>query len=311
MTLSPRLGVLFKPGTPIGLLAHWAHEVERLGFDELWLAEDCFRYGGMAAAATSLALTSQIQVGIGLLPAAGRNAVIAAMEMASLAELYPHRFQAAIGHGVEGWMRQIGARPRDRVIVLEEVMQAIGQLLRGETVTTQGEFVELDDAALLEPPAAVPKLLIGSTGERGIALAASLADGLVLPEGSDESAITAASRALHGRGDLVVYAWMRIDEDAKRAVEVLRPTLEAWRRKALYTGLLSRWGVGPDESIDATVARRVAVAGTAQDCAAVLARFGRAGATTVVLIPVGEEPSVQLERFAEEVRPLVLAESFS
>jgi 5,10-methylenetetrahydromethanopterin reductase len=311
MSSTPRLGALFKPGTPLCRLPDWARRVEQLGFDEAWVAEDAFRYGGIAAPATVLALTDQVQVGIGLLPVMGRNPVIAAMEIASLAQLHPCRLQVAMGHGVESWMRRIGARPRDRMVALEEVVSVITRLLRGERVTMQGCFVQIQEAELIEPPAVMPRLMIGTTGERGLALAASDTDGLVLPEGSGESAIQAAARSLNGQGELVVYAWLRIDEDAERAFETVRPALEAWRRKGLYRNLLSRWEIEPEKPLDAAAARRVALVGSAQDCASTLSRLARAGATTVVVMPVGEEPSGQLECFAEEVRPLVLAESFT
>ena len=84
-------------------------------------------------AASALAATREVTVGIGLLPAAMRNPALAAMEIAGLARLHPGRFAAAFGHGVEPWMRQIDARPANRLAALEETVAAVRALLAGET----------------------------------------------------------------------------------------------------------------------------------------------------------------------------------
>src|SRR4051812_17329919 len=130
-----RVGVMFRPNRPLGTLPATAIRAQELGFDELWLPEDCFAHGGFAAAATALAYTDSLSVGIGLLPVSVRNVAVAAMEIATLAELYPARVQVAFGHGVEAWMRQIGARPPERLKALREVVVATRALVRGETVS--------------------------------------------------------------------------------------------------------------------------------------------------------------------------------
>src|ERR1700730_2307025 len=102
--LAYRTGVVYQAlAGPAGLPA-CAVRVEELGFDTLWLIEDCFLSGGLTMAATALAVTESIGVGIGLLPAPVRNAAIAAMEFATLGRMHPGRFEATLGHGVAEWM---------------------------------------------------------------------------------------------------------------------------------------------------------------------------------------------------------------
>jgi alkanesulfonate monooxygenase SsuD/methylene tetrahydromethanopterin reductase-like flavin-dependent oxidoreductase (luciferase family) len=139
---SPSIGTLFPPAGNVRDLPGTARRLEELGIDELWVAEDCFMAGGISAAATALAVTERLQVGVGLLPVSVRNAAFAAMELATLAEIYPGRFRAAFGHGVEAWMRQVGARPANRIVALEEVVGSVRALLRGERVTRHGRSVE-------------------------------------------------------------------------------------------------------------------------------------------------------------------------
>ena len=84
------------------------------GVDQLWVIEDCFYTAGISLAATALARTESLTVGIGILPAVARNPAVTAMEIATLAKLAPGRLLAGIGHGVQEWMDQMGAAPRRR-----------------------------------------------------------------------------------------------------------------------------------------------------------------------------------------------------
>ena len=292
--MGPRLGVLVGAKEPVAQLPGTVRAIEAAGFDELWLAEDCFLHGGLTAAATALALSERVTVGTGLLPSAVRNPAIAAMEIATLALLHPGRVQIAFGHGVEAWMRQIHARPPDRLVMLEEVVRATRALLHDETVDTAGRFVTLRDVRLEQPPGTPPEILVGTTGERAMGIAARAADGLVVPEGTSEPAVRWA-RGLLGDGRLVVYSWLRIEDDAATAQAALSPVVERWRAAGNYPGLEARAGA----------LEELAVVGSAQDCADAVRRRGEAGADAVVLVPAGGDAAGQVARFAAEVLPLL------
>ena len=103
-----RLGVLFHRERPTTDLPDFARELDASGVDDLWVVEDLTWAGSIATAATALALTERVRVGIGVIPAPFRNPALLAMELGALAELYPHRLVAGIGHGVRGWMAQVG-----------------------------------------------------------------------------------------------------------------------------------------------------------------------------------------------------------
>jgi 5,10-methylenetetrahydromethanopterin reductase len=304
---TPRIGAMFRTERPITELPQVAQTLERLGYEELWAVEDCFAYGGLTAAATALARTRRLTVGVGLLPVSVRNPAIAAMELGTLANLYPHRLRAAVGHGVEAWMRQIGARPRDRLVALREVTGTLRALLAGETVTVSGDHVQLDGVVLDQPPASPPPVQIGTTGRRGIALAAELADGLVLPEGATPTAVEMIRAALPADAALTVYAWMRVDEDRDGARAMLLPELTRWRDGRLYPTLLEHAGLPEQGPLATEHVGDLALIGTAEECADGILKLHRAGAGTVVVMPIGPDPDGQLERCGNEVLPLVLA----
>lgn len=58
------------------------------------MVEDLGFRGGLAQAGPVLASTTHITVGIGIVPADARNVCFAAMELATLAQLYPGRLIA-------------------------------------------------------------------------------------------------------------------------------------------------------------------------------------------------------------------------
>jgi 5,10-methylenetetrahydromethanopterin reductase len=301
----PRIGVLFPALWPDERLPAFAREAEGDGYDELWLAEDCFAAGGLTLAATALALTGTLRVGIGLLPAAVRNPAIAAMELATLARLHPGRSSVAFGHGVDAWMRQIDARPSDRLRLLEETVAAVRALLAGESLTVSGRHVRLDGVALDQPLPSPPPVLIGTTGPRGLAVAARVADGIVLPEGSGAAAVRWASE--QAGGTTTVYAWLRVADDAETALSALRPRVAAWAASGNYPRLTELAGLGDGGEVDDAFVRSVAVAGDPPQCARAVEALWEAGADSVVLVPPLDDGVGQLARFAADVRPLLAA----
>jgi len=292
--MAKRLGVMFRPEWPPETLPAFATRAERDGFAELWVVEDCFLSGGLTMSAAALAATESITVGIGLLPVPMRNPAVAAMEIAGLARLHPHRFVAAFGHGVEAWMRQIGARPPDRLAALEETVGAVRALLHGDELTVDGRHVHLDGVRLEHVPDPPPPVLIGTTGPRALQIAGRVADGVLLPEGSAPDAVRWAREQAGGPPRTTVYAWLSLDEDRAAANEALRPVLDRWLEHGLYPHLRQHAGAGT-----------LAVAGDADDCARAIADLWAAGADSVVLVARHEDRADQLERLAADVRPLL------
>jgi alkanesulfonate monooxygenase SsuD/methylene tetrahydromethanopterin reductase-like flavin-dependent oxidoreductase (luciferase family) len=170
------------PQVPPERLREVARAAEDEGLDELWLWEDCFWGGGVATAAAVLAWTARLRVGIGVLPVPLRNVALTAMETATLHRLFPGRLTVGVGHGVQDWMGQVGARPESPVTLLREYIEALRALLRGEQVTTHGRYVHLDDVQLGWPPAAAPEVLAAARGPRTLRLSGEVADGAILDQ---------------------------------------------------------------------------------------------------------------------------------
>src|SRR5690242_6245206 len=147
------LGVIALPQLPPERLPAVARAADRAGLDELWFWEDCFLTSGVAAAGAVLGATERLRVGIGVLPVPLRQAPLTAMEVGTLHRMFPGRAVIGLGHGVQDWMGQIGARVESPLTLLREYLGAVRALLRGERVTTSGRYVTLTDVELGWPPA--------------------------------------------------------------------------------------------------------------------------------------------------------------
>jgi alkanesulfonate monooxygenase SsuD/methylene tetrahydromethanopterin reductase-like flavin-dependent oxidoreductase (luciferase family) len=139
-----RTGVVFRPQSPPEDLQAVVTSADEAGVDELWLWEDCFLEGGLTSAAAALAWSTRVHVGVGLLPVPLRNPALVAMELATLARLWPGRFIGALGHGIQEWMHQVGAGVESPMTLLREHTSAVRALLAGETLSVSGPYVRLD-----------------------------------------------------------------------------------------------------------------------------------------------------------------------
>jgi alkanesulfonate monooxygenase SsuD/methylene tetrahydromethanopterin reductase-like flavin-dependent oxidoreductase (luciferase family) len=286
------LGVVFLPQLPPERLREVAQAADAAGCEELWLWEDCFREGGIAAATAALAWTGRLRIGIGVLPVPLRNPALTAMELATLHRLFPDRLLAGVGHGVLDWMGQVGARVESPMTLLAEHLQALRALLAGERVTTSGRYVSLTDVGLDWPPSSAPPLLAGAVGPRTLRLSGRLADGTVLTGGTSPDDVRTAREAIDaGRAEAG-------RTDPHRVVVYLPAATGAGSAERLARNLAG-WGIDPDAG--------AGVAGDADAVAEVVRRFADAGADTVVLQPTDDDPDpVGFAAFAgERVRPLL------
>jgi len=219
------IGMCFDRSFPAGALPEYARRLESAGIDQLWVIEDCFFTTGVSLAASALAVTEQLHVGIGILPAVARTAAVTAMEIATLANLAPGRFTAGIGHGVQDWMGQMGVRPRSPLTALDETITNVKRLLVGESVTFEGDYVVLDAVRLDQPPSVVPPVVAGVQQAKSLALAGRVADGVILVEGAGPTYVNwALDRA--GRPDgfrVVTFTMLAVDDDRRTAYGFVAP----------------------------------------------------------------------------------------
>lgn len=316
MALRRSIGVLLPRDLPASQVLDYARTVELAGFDELWVVEDLGFRGGFSQSAAVLTATEHLSVGIGILPAAARNIAFCAMEVSTLAQLFPGRIQLGVGHGMPGWMRQAGCWPDRPLTYLSEYAHALRTLLVGRRVDGLVAGWQVDDLQLAPScvPAVMPPLLLGVRGPRSLAASGRIADGTVLAEPCAPEYVRAALRDIAPRGEhrVVAYNVAAVDEDPEAAVRTARTGLEwigepdwaphlaplpfaaelaaaraaATSREQFAAALPSEW------------VQQLALAGTRDQVRARMDELFVAGVTSTVFIPIGADPMVAVRALA-------------
>ncbi|GAB7077170.1 LLM class flavin-dependent oxidoreductase [Streptomyces sp. JCM 18897] len=285
------LGAVFRPQLPPERLRSVARAADAAGLEELWLWEDCFLSSGVASTSAALAWTERLRVGAGLLPVPLRNVALTAMEAATLHRMFPGRAMLAVGHGVQSWMGQTGARVESPVTLLREYLHVLRALLGGERLTVDGRYVRLDDVALDWPPTVPVPVHAGGLGPRTLRLTGEAADGTVLDASVPADgvrracALVAEGRAAAGRsGPHPVTVYLHV-----------------------ATGPGARERLRAEKERTGNTAPGLGVTGDARAVADAVVELAEAGATAVILQPTSDEPDPEgFVRFAaERVRPLV------
>ncbi|MCX4678994.1 LLM class flavin-dependent oxidoreductase [Streptomyces sp. NBC_01433] len=317
-----RVGVMLPRDLPVQDVLPYARRAEELGFDQIWVVEDLGFRGGLAQAGPVLASTTHITVGIGILPAGARNVCFTAMELATLAQLYPGRLIAGIGHGMPHWMRQAGAWPASPLTLLKEYTTALRLLMRGEPGPTDGRYVRCEGVVLTETPDIVPPVILGVRGPKSQAAAGEVADGLLLAEPAGPAYIASSLRHMgnasnaDGR-EIVSYDNAAVDDDEDAALNRVRDGLGAigepdWAAHIdplpFATELRAHRAACADaqqftRTMPAAWIRELSIAGTPDQARAAINARHAAGATSVVLTPTGPDALAALDSLARALNP--------
>jgi 5,10-methylenetetrahydromethanopterin reductase len=307
-TSGPRcVGAIFDRSRPPEQIAEFARAAQESGVDDLWFVEDLRWAGSVASAATALAATRTLRVGIGIAPAPLRNPALLAMEIGTLARLHPGRLVAGLGHGATGWMREVGALVPNRLDLLAETTSALRALLRGEEVTLHGKAIHLDGMRLVHPPRQAPPVVLGVIGPRSLELSGRVADGTLVVEGRGPRdlpgirALIDRGRAARGEArdgaaperttpestghEVIVFCDLVLGDDPAQVRAASAP---------LRMDLSSLLGVPEDEVFIAS--------GDAAEVAGHVRSLWDAGADTVVLRPAGDAPIQSLSRALTALR---------
>lgn len=322
------LGILFRREHAPEHLRDFAIRAEQAGFDSLWMAEDCFYSSGIAPAAAALAYTETIKVGVAIMPAVARNPVFTAMEIAALAHLFPGRFLPGIGHGVAGWMRQIGAMPQSQMRALEEVAVTVRRLLTGEKVTFEGSEVQLQEAGLLFPPHQIPPVSLGVRGPKSLALSGRIADGTILAEFSPPAFVSWALEQInsgrieaghHRPHQVTVLTYVCLEDEITEARQQLRPMAAKAVASGKINAQIAPLGILPavkemldnggrallEQELPDAWLDQLAALGPPEACAAAIGRLAKAGAGSVVLVPLPDKGVDELDHFASRLLPIL------
>ena len=279
-------------------LAPWGLRQGESGFAWSWL--------GAALAQTSFSL------GVVNAPGQRYHPAIIAQAIATLEEMFPGRFWAALGSGEAMNEHVTGdAWPSkdDRDARLGESVDIIRRLLAGERVSHDGH-VRMEEARVWSRPAAPPPLLGAAVSPETAGWVAGWADGLATVAQSPDALrrVVAEYRDHGGRGPTVLQVHVSL---APTDAEALAIAKDQWRN-----GLVPPpecWDIEQPEEFDAAAGEpndaelreAVLVAHDAGALADRIADLARIGFDRVYLHHVGKDQQRFLDRAAAELLPAI------
>ncbi|HJR24398.1 MAG TPA: TIGR03557 family F420-dependent LLM class oxidoreductase [Acidimicrobiales bacterium] len=131
--------------------------------------------GGIAEA------TERIEVGVGVTcPTIRIHPAILAQATATTSLLLEGRFFWGVGSGEALNEHVLGHRwpPAPvRLEMLEEAVEVVRKLWTGDTIDHRGQYYEVENAKLFDPPAAPPPIIVSGFGPTAVELAGRIGDG--------------------------------------------------------------------------------------------------------------------------------------
>lgn len=270
-------------------------DLERLGFDSLWLSERAGHDGpdplvGLAYAA---ARTGKLKLGTSVMVLPGRSPAMVAKAWASLDQLSGGRTLPAFGLGVRDGQEQqaFGVERKERAARFDEALTLVRRFWSEDAVTHHGDWYQYDGVAVRPRPVQEPPdVWLGGRAPGELRRCGRLGDGW-LPS--------------FATPDAAARGWKLVNEAAADERRTIDPehfgVLVAYARRELDEGLrgLFRARFPDDDPADVIPVGHDALRES-------LKRFVDVGASKFVVVPV-EEPddwTAKLEALAEAVLPL-------
>jgi coenzyme F420-dependent glucose-6-phosphate dehydrogenase len=125
--------------------------------------------------------TDRISVGVGVsCPIVRIHPAITAHAAATTSLLFGDRFFLGVGTGEALNEHVLGhrwPRPEVRLEMLEEAVEIMRRLWTGDTVDHRGDFYEVENARLFDPPEGPVPVIVSGFGDAAVDLAARIGDG--------------------------------------------------------------------------------------------------------------------------------------
>ena len=276
--------------------APWGNSQGQSGHAWSWL--------GSALEATSLSM------GVVTAPVQRYHPAVAAQAIATLAEMYPGRFWAALGSG-EAINEHITGDPwppkEERDARLLEAADVIRRLLRGEEVTMDS-LVKVDRARVWSLPDTPPKLFGAAVSEATARTVGAWADGLITVNQPTEKLerVLAAFRERGGPKPAYLQVHLSWAETEEEALAVAH---EQWGTNVFGSSLA--WNLETVDQFDDAarfvrpedVRQSVLVSSDPARHVEWLSRYAEMGFDHIYLHHVGQEQSEFIREFGDQVLP--------
>ena len=307
---------------PISEGMEYTKYAEQKGFDAVWQADSRLVRDAIVPMSAFAAVTDTIKIGSGVVDCWTRNPARLAATFSTLDDLAPGRVILGIGAWWDPLAEKVGISRAKPLRAMREIITAVRALLANETVTMNGEFVNLDGVELdyvyqERRPKDVP-IYLGATGMQMMELAGEIADGVVLNYLVSPDYNKKALEHLAIGADKAGRSWESIDrpqlvvcsvhEDRKTALDMARMMVTQYlgqqphimKASGVPQSLLDKVGEvltwpATHEQVEAAsklvpdeIVQMLTASGTPDEARAKVREYIKDGATCPILYPLGD-----------------------
>jgi alkanesulfonate monooxygenase SsuD/methylene tetrahydromethanopterin reductase-like flavin-dependent oxidoreductase (luciferase family) len=252
------------------------------GIDHVFTADHVSFVGGhgidgLTHLAAIAGLEPRLDLEVGVMLLALRHPMVAARQIASLAQVAPGRLTVGVGVGGEDRheFEVCEVDPATRGARTDVAMLLVRRLLEGETVDGDGTFFDFETGRIRPTPATRVPFVVGGRSDAALSRVARLGDGWLatwcspkrFAEGTAKIAATATDRRVSWRHGL--QAWIGVGDTPAEG------------RSHVATAMERFYGLNFE------LFERYTPVGTPEQIASFLARYVEAGASVLNLTPCG------------------------
>jgi len=319
---SARVALYLQDAHKISEGMEFSKYAEVKGFEAVWQAESRLVREATVPMAAFASVTTTLKVGSGVVDCWSRNPARLAATFSTLDDLAPGRVILGIGAWWDPLAQKVGISRAKPLRAMREIVTAVRALLNNETVTFNGEFVQLDgvelDYVYQERRAKDVPIYIGATGMQMMELTGEIADGVVLnylvsPE-YNQKAMEALSigadrvgRSVDSidRPQLVVCS---VHEDRKTALDMARQMVTQYlgqqphimKASGVPQSILDKVGsvltwpatheqvVAASKHVPDEIVQMLTASGTPAEARQRVTHYLKNGATCPILYPLGD-----------------------
>ena len=337
MDLKLGIGLHWEEGTSYTELVSQIEEIERLGYQQIWVSNEKFFHDMYIVTSVVAEHTSKLSIGTFIADPYTHHPALTAMSIATLDKISGGRAVLGMGAGGTGFP-VMGITRKKPATAIREAVTVIRGLWRGETVDFEGEVIQCRNGRLNFNARKDIPVVVASRGDLVLRTGGEVADGVMIATYAEPVGINhaisriraGAERAGRSMQDIRIISRVDacISQDRRVAYDAVKPMVGVM----LWTSypdrrFVQRCGLEVPEEVEAIIAKRdynlmvanahlipdefvdkFCWAGTAEDVARKVTEVVKLGIEDITFLPhppKGGDTSETVQQFAKVVKPMV------
>lgn len=230
----------------------WAVQAEQFGFDQFWVSNDLFYRSAPVILTAAAAATRRIEIGTCILNPYTIHPAEIAMIAITLDEVSNERFNLGLSSGAADFLGWVGIEPHKPRTAVVETVEAVRQLMTGQSAAREGEFLTWSaEAHMRFSPFRRAPVYIGAMSSRMCAEIGRVADGglpLLFPPEHYVQVIQWIEDGARQAGrsmseiDVAACIWCSVSDNQAQAEDALKEKI-AYYGHAMSATILEQLGL--------------------------------------------------------------------